>query len=567
VKDNEGETDTATCSYYVIEPKLTIHDSTGDPLHNDDEYTVGAFVEVGELRYMYFQAEPALGPPETGHGEIKLEIVNGCEKIKVWTDQSKSAQYETGRAHALNEVVELYVEGVEASEDLRDVELRVFYVYDNQDLAYDRISLTIFERKKIALGGSADLFNCSVAKACVPTAYGGNIELSGRNIELYFTNGDDLDSETARKIVNGELESNRVAQGNPCAYAVPGSPQYRWFYAKITGAPSATVTVKFWQSKTVTKQPWSCPWYPISEEGYPNLYGPGKCLEKYDTAYGTAAKLVEKRNAWIGGCYLAKNTLMETDAEQTVGYDFDNADGDNNEWTGWGANVQYDFWNGDPPGGGMGPPGDGDTNDVVDVSWWGHCDMRTAAVICENAPAGNYNAPNGVVFTPALKKGLLVALYHGFVSVGRTGPDIKPHEWQDYLEIWILTNDRMFACDIYNYGEGPDTVWFYPIYAIEKAEFKQKLGQDDENVVEIKCECKYWSEQGNSLYYLYNVTYQDGGAADSDGADWLEHPLAPPNHRSPDTVWRPTLMTGVSGYWAGQLDYNTIRDIIPEPQE
>jgi hypothetical protein len=109
-------------------------------------------------------------------------------------------------------------------------------------------------------------------------------------------------------------------------------------------------------------------------------------------------------------------------------------------------------------------------------------------------------------------------------------------------------------------------VWNYPIFEIAKAEHKEKPGQTDEKVIEVKCEAKYWTGAASSLYYWYNVTYAaDGVASSSVDADWKVHPSAPANKKKPDSVWIPATKTSVDAYWAGQLDYATIRNIVPAP--
>ena len=188
-------------------------------------------------------------------------------------------------------------------------------------------------------------------------------------------------------------------------------------------------------------------------------------------------------------------------------------------------------------------------------------------MINENQPTGNYNAPNGGVFDPPLKYGLLVALYHGFIAQPSFGPDVNPDLWHSLLEQRILGEDKMVGCEVYNSGPGPDIIWHYPVYSIEKAEYIEKPGQANEFVVQIKCETKYWANNTPaSLYYWYNVTYAANGIASSSAdSDWKDHPSAPADKKRPDFVWIPTPVTGVGAYWQGKLNYGTIRAIVPAP--
>lgn len=124
----------------------------------------------------------------------------------------------------------------------------------------------------------------------------------------------------------------------------------------------------------------------------------------------------------------------------------------------------------------------------------------------------------------------------------------------------------MFGCDIHNSDTGADVVWNYPIYELTKAEYTEQPGQSNGKVLEIKCHVKYWNQgDSESLYYWYNITYGASGIATfSDG--WKNHPLSSDDdHKTPDTAWMPSVKNAIDSYWDGQLDYTTIRNIIPAP--
>jgi len=126
----------------------------------------------------------------------------------------------------------------------------------------------------------------------------------------------------------------------------------------------------------------------------------------------------------------------------------------------------------------------------------------------------------------------------------------------------------MLGCDVHNSGLGRDDVWNYPVYELTKAEYKEAPDQPSERVVEVVCEVKCWRGGAYSLYYWYNVTYDENGwSHQSQATDWKDHPSAPDNEKRPDTVWIPDRKTAVSPYWQGQLDYSQIRAIVPVPQE
>lgn len=450
------------------------------------------------------------------------------------------------------------------------------------------VNVVVCDKIKISLGNSANLSSCIVGKVYVPTYWGGTLKFTGSSVELFYTNGSDLDINTATSVIKGDMNDYRVAQGS--SYTVP-IEKYKWYYVKITEPTMTAVTATFEQSKDVGdtgRKPWTCAWYPTSEESNPNLYDTDGCLDKYDAAYSSnnrKSKDREKRNLYKGGDYIRKAELVEANAEMTVGYDFNNADADDDPWTGWTENIAWNFWDHtkSPPDnnwtydtdndGSLLDEGDQDTNDIVDVGWWGHCVEAAAVVVSENEPKNDVTI-NNITFTAEDQKGLLVALYHGHSQPGSKGPDLKPHAWHAMLEERLLNVSpedgspipKMFACDVYNSGPGVDVVWNHPIYKIEKAEYKEKPGQTDEKIIEVKCEVKYWDNGANSLYYWYNITYgTDGLAASSENSDWKEHPSASTNYKEPDSVYAPILQTTIGGFWGGQMNYNEIRAIVPAP--
>ena len=423
------------------------------------------------------------------------------------------------------------------------------------------ITVNVVDWEKIPLGSSASLSKYILGKVYVPTTYGGTLELTGgSNLELFYTDGSDLTCLTATQVFSGECDDYIVDEIATDTYEIPEG-DFGWYYVKITDSSSTSVSSEFTQSKTVTKSPWACPWYPMSDEQTPNLYESNRCLDKYDTAYYTTSLLRERRNKYFeSGHFVAKNIVKEADAERTWGHDID---GDGSSWDDWEADYEYDFWNAIVGNWGT----DNNFNAELGVSNYGHCGLMTAVIILHDEPSGNYNAPNGVVFTEALKKGLLVALYHGASISGDAGPDLLPHEWHAKLELRILgtTDGTMFTCDIHNSGTGIDGVTNCPIYAIDDAKYVQKPGQTNEKLIQITSQIKAWSDSAaHTLYYKYNVLYNASGLAhNSVSSDWLDHPSAPTNEKKPDSVWDPVEQTSIDSFWNGELDYDTIATIIP----
>jgi len=156
--------------------------------------------------------------------------------------------------------------------------------------------------QKIPLGGSANLNQSVVGKVYVPKRWGGKLMLTGSNVELFYTDGKDLDTATAIKIINGELDANRVAQGTECEYLVPKA-SYKWYYVKITEPEMTEITCTFTQKGEAETIPWNGWYWPFMDDKPPNLYsetGIYTPLKDYDAIYGTTARATEE--ALSAGC-------------------------------------------------------------------------------------------------------------------------------------------------------------------------------------------------------------------------------------------------------------------------
>ena len=439
------------------------------------------------------------------------------------------------------------------------------------DEPHRMLYVTVLKVEKIPLGGSADLNVFAIGKIYIPTKWGGILTLAGANVQLFFTDGSDLDPGKAVIIFHGGLSSNLVASGNPCTYVVPQN-SFRWYYVSTAALTNTTVTNVFVQSNTVAKAPWTCPDYPWAEEGTSvHLYDTNEALSLYDLAYATVSLGREKR-CRVGpfspsdqGHYVAKQTLSEQDCELTTGYDV-NTNGVLD------AGVWGDFWHVSSNNFGQ----DGlATMTNLDASWWGHCDQATAAIICEDEPTNDYCVPGtGIVFNPDLKKGILVALYHDFAANTNLtfGPDPAPYLWHRVMEDRILGNDKMFGSDGENSGTGNDLVMNTAIYELTSASYQETPGSNNERLVRVDCNVNYWyptHTSGTSRQYRYDVLYgaTNGIAVDCSLTNWI----CPTGNWSaafadrPDSVWVPYVQTNISSFWGGQLNYSTVRTIVPEP--
>ncbi len=436
---------------------------------------------------------------------------------------------------------------------------------NNSEIIFEIVNVTTIKITKLPLGKAYNMSNYSIGKVYIPTKYGGKLDITGAedDASLFYSNGEDLTWDNALKIYNDEFPYCRYV-GKEIKYLVP-KDDYGWYYYKLKRKDEnkkCQIINSFTQSKKVTKEPWNLSFYPIPDEQDPNLYDVNGPLYKYDVAFSSDSRSKEFINIYKYGHYCAKNAIIEQDAERTLGYDF-NGNGSHDPFygfdcvEGYGLRASNNLVHFDETG-------DNFINAGLDVSWWGHCNNATAVLICENEPSATIKTINMVDFTQDDKKGLLVALYHGFEGTVK-GPDIKPHEWHSNLEKQIIGNNEMLGCDISNTGISPDIVWNYPIYEIKKMEYSERDGFDDPYYVDVYSEVSYWNYWDNStprsksLSYYYCVNYEDGVASKSNEDDWISDVLY-----RPDAVWIPQKQERINEYWGNSLNYENLRSITDE---
>lgn len=160
---------------------------------------------------------------------------------------------------------------------------------------------------KNPLGQSTRFTGRTIGKVYVPTSDGGQLRLSGGDIQLFYTDGSDLQSGVAAQIYLGDLNGSMVAQGDPCSYDVP-SGKAGWYYMQIAGSVSATVTSSFEEDGQASYRPWNGWWWPFVSSSGPTLYDFGGPLDKYDSIYSTSARDWDASNesngqGWWGHCW------------------------------------------------------------------------------------------------------------------------------------------------------------------------------------------------------------------------------------------------------------------------
>ncbi len=190
----------------------------------------------------------------------------------------------------------------------------VFTATDNEGaIATATASLTVdaapppTEIVKDSLGYSTDVGGSQVAKVYVPSAYGGELTISGADVELIYTGGGDLTPAVAGQVYFGMLEGSVVAAGDPCHYTVPqGQPG--WYYIRLVQQQPATIDSTYIEEGQASYRPWNGWWWPFNTSEGPTLYDPGGPLDKYDQVYGTQARAWEAQykssgTYWSGHCW------------------------------------------------------------------------------------------------------------------------------------------------------------------------------------------------------------------------------------------------------------------------
>ncbi len=173
------------------------------------------------------------------------------------------------------------------------------------DKAKKTVNVVVYKVEVIPLGGTADLYNLCLGKSYIPDAAGGKLTLTGSAMDLFYTDGQDLDAVVATKIFSGALDANKVATGNPVSYDVPEN-KYGWYYVKVASTNATSITGEFWQEGAAAKGgtpwvPWNFWYFPfqvMSNNPGANLYRSGttdQATAKFDAWYqlGTATEVWE----------------------------------------------------------------------------------------------------------------------------------------------------------------------------------------------------------------------------------------------------------------------------------
>ena len=408
-------------------------------------------------------------------------------------------------------------------------------------------------QKHIKIGNSAgrDLSAGDFGNVWVPSKYGGRLELaaqSGCTVKLYYIDGTSLTDAAAKKIELGDLQPVAVGQG-AVAYDVPVNKFGRYFI-RVSG--QTVVSAKFSQHGRAAKQPWTCPWFPMSAEQAPNLYAADGALKKYDAAFGKHAWDRENREF----CY-----EIDADGKLLVSPLHSGHRCLQNEYRIKIVNSDGTY------------RGRGENNE--NVSGNGHCDKMTAVIICEDEPL-SASVVNGQTFTVEDKKALLVALYDKSSATAAvvTVKDY-PAIWQLWLEQQIMVGKKMVGSDI----DPTNKVWNYPIIAYN-AEFSEIAMGESSMSVTVSNEVCYWSGgREEKLYYKYILSYNCKTGIPNQGArTWETHEKGAGNPldadgkpaKSPDTIFVPQSIIDPDqmnqNYWNNELEYDKVRQVVPAPK-
>ena len=268
-----------------------------DPIEDEGE---GLVMLVDDQAELTLHLAPS-GLPENTSVELsvddasKIRILSGSNTEEIGPNTDDSWVRSLGSCSLPESDINFWVEGVETGA----VSIAMIYMdEDGEEVCRDTVNVTVspFRIVKIPLGGSATLASNIIGKVYVPTMFGGDLTLSNGTVQLFYTDGADLDYETAAQIYNGDLDASMVAEGDPCTYEVE-EDEHGWYYVKLSSAGSASIRATFVQMGEADAIPWNGWYWPYPNDQNPNLYdddGNYTPLKKYDEVYGTHARANEE---------------------------------------------------------------------------------------------------------------------------------------------------------------------------------------------------------------------------------------------------------------------------------
>ncbi len=434
-------------------------------------------------------------------------------------------------------------------------------------------------------------------KVFVPSKYGGKVicKFSKDKARLAAVqykpeDGDDWEEKTVR---------------NDAFHKIPPGTAPGWYRLKIAAPEKCKFFVRHFAHPKIPDpenpdqewEPWNLSWYPMAMElGNNHLYDydTNKGLVKYDLAVGhmTEAEFEAYKNGdaplplgayrrqavsyYADGDYdtdykdgeqMQKKILREKNAEETAGWDFNNADDDDNPWTGWENNVEYDFLN-----------DDGECDDTDDAGeWFGHCHAQSAILALYDSPPQKSTTYKGdgieETFTVKDKKDLLIAAFSQSDIVDEKKKyGTPPGQWHALVAKSFHQNsknsedpERVVADVHYDDDDDKYPIWNHCIYR-----FGYVLSQKDpENLKKVKVLTRIVAYKKEGYQYKYEIEFDDAGKP-LDGGEWYEERYEGQDkqNRRPDNCWRPKRPrwadVSKNQFWRGTLSLKNIDAIIEE---
>ncbi|MBN2603329.1 MAG: hypothetical protein JXA91_04275, partial [Candidatus Thermoplasmatota archaeon] len=202
---------------------------------------------------------------------------------------------------------------------------------------YQAVKVNTIESHNIRIGFSETISPLQVGKVYIPTRYGGELEITGDSVALYYNNGDQTIGNELIDVYNGK-STYLIAACCSCKYTIPAN-EYRYYYIKVKSDVPVTITVNFSEGGYSEERPWNGWYWPFSDRVEPNLHsntGSYTPLLKYDLALSTST-LREERDwclstctsipegdcpAWFGHCWgwaLASTAFGQPDSGEYNG--------------------------------------------------------------------------------------------------------------------------------------------------------------------------------------------------------------------------------------------------------
>ncbi len=389
------------------------------------------------------------------------------------------------------------------------------------------IDAALIDTKKVPLGKSASLSKYVIGKVYVPTKWGGELKLSGSSLQLFYSDGSDLDRNKVKSIFKGDYDSNIVASGSPCQYTVPENKP-GWYYIKTPSESLVSISSEFKQEGSASPRPFNFYWW-ATKGDYINDGGNGVADT---TAAGDDVQVVPPGSPAGGGDIIrcGNDGIMQSvpggdDRSHTMINLFDVP----------GPLSKYDAVFGTTARDWEAQNGQGL------YGWEGHClgGAMASVLLDQPSPTGSSGMNNDELEGLWAEMGETTGIYTvpdymggcpaGPPTSGSDSTDSYVGNFHRMLEQYIKGSQVSLQSNLRSEGSDPGEVWNHAVWRFE-AQYEEAPG-DDEKIVRIENDVDANQDHtpptddtdDRSMTYTYIVEYQSNGEVSQSSSenDWI----------------------------------------------